>query len=53
MEELPDVGGVITDAKFHLNHGGNTLQGPQLVGKAIGGGPLRQQPQQLGALLVG
>ena len=46
------VRGVIVHAKGHPNHGGDALQGPQLVGEAVGSGALQQQLQPLGRGLV-
>jgi hypothetical protein len=51
--DLPDMRGMAADAELHLNHRGDALEGPQLVGKAIGAGPVHQQLYQVLALLVG
>jgi hypothetical protein len=37
-QHLPDVCRVIADPEFQPNHGREALQGPQLVGEAIGHG---------------
>ena len=42
--DLPDRRGVMTRTpKVALYHGGDALQGPQLVGKAMRPGPLQQE----------
>jgi hypothetical protein len=45
VQDLPYMRGLIAHAQLYPNHGGYALQGPQLVGKAIGLGAF-QQPLQ-------
>src|SRR6266851_10222029 len=46
-EDLPDVSRVIRDVKPAFDHLGDTVQGPQIGWKPMGGRPRQEQGRQL------